>query len=576
MRFGKRCAALNDKMPKIPFWVFVIIGLLYFTSVRVDTMDVDASQYAEISREMMRSGDYLHLYDRGIDYLDKPPLLFWVSAASMRIFGVNNFGYKLPSILFALWAIWATYKLAKRLYDETTGRMAALVFASCQGMFLWTNDIRCDTILTSCVITALWLIQEWIVNRKLLYLLGGSAFIALGMMTKGPIAAMVPVFCFGTDWVLKRQWRNFFRLEYLLAIVVIGILLIPMSIGLYQQFDLHPEKVVNGTKGLSGLRFFYWAQSFGRITGESPWNNGAKMDFLLLNMLWAFLPWIFLFITALIINVVTVAKQKLRLNSEQEWITTGGFLLAYLALGSSAYQLPHYIFVAFPLAAIMTAVLIRDMLSGKYSGLYKVMLPAHKVITFLLLSAVALLVGYVFDGGPIVIALWAIGLAFWLYLLFSKRLSGKLLMLPAIGIVIVNAFLTNVFYYRLMDYQVGSQVGRYIKAEGIPARDVAVYRLEDPINSIQFYADGTIHGIDTTAYAHKNRYVLTMPKHLDALKADGISYTVLKEGAFYKVSELTPEFLNPETRSKAVKLYCLVEIRTGTSAGPETAVDNTN
>ncbi len=547
-------------MPKIPFWIFVIIGLLYFTSVRVDTMDVDASQYAEISREMMQSGDYLHLYDRGIDYLDKPPLLFWVSAASMRVFGVNNFGYKLPSILFALWAIWATYKLAKRLYNEDTGRIAALVLAACQGLFLWTNDIRCDTILMSCVVTALWLIQEWVVSRKLVYLIGGSAAVALGMMAKGPIAAIVPVFCFGTDWVLKRQWRNFFRLEYLLALVVIVVLLIPMSIGLYQQFDMHPEKVVNGTKGLSGLRFFYWSQSFGRITGESPWSNGAKMDFLLLNMLWAFLPWIFLFITAFIINVLTVAKQKLRLTDGQEWVTTGGFLLTYLALGSSAYQLPHYIFVAFPLAAIMTAVLIRDMLAGKYKGLYKVMLPAHKVITLLLLCAVALLVSYVFDGGPLVLVLWAAGFASWLYLLFSKKLSGKLLMLPAIGIIIVNVFLTNVFYYNLMQYQVGSQVGRYIRTNGLPTKDIAVYRLDDPINSIQFYADGTIRGIDTSADVRKYKYVLTMPKHLDALNAQNVSYMVLKQGVFYKVSELTPDFLNPNTRDKAVKQYCLLKI----------------
>ena len=102
-------------MPKIPFWIFIITGILYFTAVRVDTMDVDASQYAEMSREMMRSGDYLHLYDRGHDYLDKPNFLFWVSAGSMKVFGVNDFAYKLPSILFALLAIFSTYKLAKLL-----------------------------------------------------------------------------------------------------------------------------------------------------------------------------------------------------------------------------------------------------------------------------------------------------------------------------------------------------------------------------------------------------------------------------------------------------------------------------
>src|SRR4051812_25576630 len=102
-------------MPKIPFWIFIVLAVLYFSATRVDIMDIDAAQYAEMSREMLHSGDYLHIYDRGHDYLDKPPLLFWVSATSMKVFGVNNFGYRFPSILFALWALYAVYRLTKLL-----------------------------------------------------------------------------------------------------------------------------------------------------------------------------------------------------------------------------------------------------------------------------------------------------------------------------------------------------------------------------------------------------------------------------------------------------------------------------
>lgn len=128
-------------MPKIPFWIFIILALLHLSAFRVDIMDIDASQYAEISREMMHNGNYLELYDRGTDYLDKPPFLFWASAASMAVFGVNNFGYKLPSILFALFAIYATYRLTRLLYNDATARMAALIFGTCQAMFLMTNEI---------------------------------------------------------------------------------------------------------------------------------------------------------------------------------------------------------------------------------------------------------------------------------------------------------------------------------------------------------------------------------------------------------------------------------------------------
>ncbi|MCF8448621.1 MAG: glycosyltransferase family 39 protein [Taibaiella sp.] len=548
-------------MPKVPFWVFILIAILYFTAVRVDTMDVDASQYAEMSRELMLSDNYLHLYDRGIDYLDKPPLLFWLSAGSMKIFGINNFGYKLPSILFALWAIWATYRLGRLLYGDTTARMAALILATCQGMFLMTNDVRCDTILMSCVITALWLIQEWVVSHKLLYLLGGSAAIALGMMTKGPIALMVPAFCFVSDWLLKRQWKNFFSLAYIPALIVIAVLLIPMSIGLYQQFDMHPEKIVNGTKGISGLRFFYWTQSFGRITGESPWNNGAKIDFLLLNMLWSFLPWILLFITALVINVADVIRQRFRLQPQQEWITTGGFLLAYIALGSSAYQLPHYIFVVFPLAAVLTAHLLHSMIDGgRYQKLLRIMSPVHTGLMLILLFAVLALSAYVFDGGFITIAAWSICLLFWLYLAFSRQLSGKLFWLPAVGMFIVNIFLTNNFYYTLLHYQVGSQAGRYIRTHNIAPETVSIYRVDDPMNAIQFYAQGSISSIDTLTDLNDKKYLLTMKDGLNKLSAAGIRYSIAHQGDFYKVSELTLPFLNPKTRSSAVKHFYLVRL----------------
>jgi 4-amino-4-deoxy-L-arabinose transferase-like glycosyltransferase len=548
-------------MPKIPFWVFILVAIIYFTAIRVDTMDVDASQYAEISREMMLSGDYLHIYDRGIEYLDKPPLHFWLSAASMRIFGINNFGYKLPSILFALWAVFATYKLGRRLYGDITGRMAALILASCQGMFLWTNDIRCDTILMSCLITSVWLIQEWVVSRKFLYLMGGAFAIGLGMITKGPIALMVPVFCFSADWILKRQWKNFLQTAFIPALAVIALVLLPMSIGLYQQFDMHPEKLVNGTTGVSGLRFFYWSQSFGRITGESPWSNGATIGFLLLNMLWSFLPWILLFMAATLLNIRTVITQKFRLQPHQEWITTGGFLMAYLALGSSAYQLPHYIFIVFPLAAIITAhFLFQLMEEGRYARFHKVMLPVHIGLAALLLLAVIVLTAFVFPGGVMAIAIWSVCVGVWLYLVFSKKLTGKLFWLPAAAMIMVNILLTNNFYYNLLHYQVGATAGRYIRSADINPQSVAIYKVADPLNSIQFYANGSIRSIDTLTDLKEAKYLLTMPEGLNSLQRNSITWSVVHQGEFFKVSEVTLPFLNPATRSTEVKKYFLVKL----------------
>lgn len=547
-------------MPKIPTWVFILLAILHISAIRVGVMDIDASQYAEISREMLENGNYLQLFDRGIDYLDKPPFLFWISTLGMKIFGVGNVGFKLPSILFALFAVYATYRLARLMYGEATGRMAALIFGTCQGMFLMTNDIRTDTVLMSWVIVAIWQIKEWDVHGKLYNLLLGAAAISLGMMSKGPIALLVPVFCFGTDWVLKREWSKLFRWQYLLGVVVICILLIPMSIGLYQQFDAQPNKIVNGLTNVSGLRFFYWSQSFGRITGESPWNNGAKLDFLLLNMLWSFLPWIFLFIPALLKNIIQLVKQKFRLQPSQEWITTGGFILSYLALGSSKYQLPHYIFVAFPLAAIMVAALLKDFFeSGQHKKLYNVLKPVQWAISFLLVGVTLLIVAYVFPAGPLWIAVWAVVAAALLYIAFNRTIKPKMFWLSVAAIIGSNIMLTHVFYYRLMDYQLGNVMAEYIEEEKIPAAEIIHYRMVDPLNAFHFYAESVISkdSFDITT----DKYVLTQDVGIAALADKGYTFDTVKTGKCFRISELKPAFLNPATREESQMNYYFLKIK---------------
>lgn len=549
-------------LPKIPLWIFVVIALLYLTAARVDTMDVDASQYAEMSREMMNSSNWLQLFDRGKDYLDKPPLLFWISAASMKVFGVNNFGYKLPSILLALLAIFSTYRLAKHFYGEAVGRMAALILAACQGLFLMTNDVRTDTALMGFVTTAMWLIAEGQENRKWYYILGGTAAIALGMMTKGPIALLVPLFAFGSHWVLRREWKRIFAWHHLIDMALIALFLIPMSIGLYQQFDLHPEKEMQHQVGVSGLRFFYWTQSFGRITGENDWSNGAGPEFLMVNMLWSFLPWILLLLVALGINTVGLFKQKFKLTRQQEWVSTGGFLVTYLSLCISKYQLPHYIFVAFPLAAIVVAAFVAQLYQGSYPKLFRSFKGIQKGMEVLLLMGVLALITFTFPVGWLGFALYGLSVAAWVYFCFYYgRLRQNIVWTGAISMIIVNLWLTNHFYYNLQHYQLGSMLGRYIKKENIPAKDMVHWRIDDPINSLHFYAQRVVPELRDSLVPAAEKYIVTMQRGIDTLQQLGIPYEIITQGQRFKISELTPPFLSNEKRHGALTPYYFIKLK---------------
>ena len=214
-------------------------------------MQVDAAQYAVMSWEMLTTHSFLKLHCLGSDYLDKPPLIFWLSSLSFSVLGFNNFAYKLPSLLFALLAVFSTYRFAKMYYDEKTSRMAAVILATCQAVFLITNDVRTDTLLMGAVIFSIWQWAEFFETKKTVNILLGSMGVALALLAKGPIGLVATCVALLPHLALKGRLKNLFDWRLILATVIVALFLTPMCIGLYQQF------------GLKGLRFYFWSQSFG-------------------------------------------------------------------------------------------------------------------------------------------------------------------------------------------------------------------------------------------------------------------------------------------------------------------------
>ena len=249
--------------------------LVYFIGFGINIMDVDAAQYASISSDMLKSSNWLEIHNKGMDYLDKPPLLFWLSASCFKLFGISNWAYKLPSFLFAILGVFSTAKLGEILYDKKTGMLAALLLVFSLGMFIMTNDIRTDTLLLGSTVFAAWQLLLYLKTNQWVNLILGFIGIGLAMLAKGPLGLVLPVVALSSEFAYKREWKSFFKWQWLVGLIIIAILLLPMSYGLYQQFDLHPENEINGHTHVSGLRFYFWTQSFGRITGESDW--GTKL-----------------------------------------------------------------------------------------------------------------------------------------------------------------------------------------------------------------------------------------------------------------------------------------------------------
>ena len=545
-------------------WLILLIAgciLTYLIGWQIPLMEIDAVQYANISREMLQHRSFLQLYDQGLDYLDKPPMLFWLSSASMWIFGVHDYAYRLPSFLFSILSIYSTYRFSRLYYTERLALLSALVLAGSQALFLINHDVRTDTMLMGWVIFSIWKLASWLKNGEWKNLILAAVAIAGGMLTKGPIALMVPVFAFSAHFLLTRSFKSFFRWEYLVMLLITGILLIPMSIGLYQQYDRHPEKIMYGQQGVSGLRFFYWTQSFGRITGGSVWHENGSFFFLFENLLWGFLPWTIFFILGLVTGIREWVRKKFLVPAGEEAVSLGGFLITYCALASSNYQLPHYIYVVLPLASVITGKFLdRLVFEGTYPGWLKPLTVVHYIIFCLLVLALFLLIILPFPPQRAMVIFSAILMT----IIFITALVRNWIPLPnllaacVLTIILINIWLDTGFYPRLLDFQMSIPVSRYINENHLDKDRIFLFQMNPP-RSLDFYSNHSFQITTRPDSLQHEDFLLTTLKGKDML--DSNNYIIIDSGYAFRVSMLSMHVLNPRTRVANSEGYYLLKHR---------------
>jgi len=538
---------------------FVGMGFIYLCNLFIDVMNVDAAQYASIAREMSESDNYLQVYHRGKDYLDKPPLLFWLSSLSFELFGISNVSFKLPALLVIILGIYSTYRLAKGWYGEEVGRWAALILGYSQAVFLMTNDIRTDGLLMGWIIFAVWQFSDYLRNKKIQQLLLGSIGVGLAMLTKGPIGLIIPAAAFTVEFAIKRQWKNFLRWEWLVALIIILLTLSPMLWGLYHQFDLHPEKEVYGLKGPSGIKFFFWTQSFGRVSGDIYWDNGAPFYYFLETILWDFQPWIFLLFPAIFTGVREWIKSGFKANETREYLSLGAFVLGFLMLSFSNYKLPHYIFPLFPFAAIISSQYLLEL---KENGIKKL---ARVQFGFLHLFYIAIGVYFFFCFAPpplLDTLVLLVGLAaFWTAFRFIENQKEKFIFSTLVASICMNLVLSLHFYPILLDYQVSNEVGRRV-AKANKEWD-EFFCLYQHTQSLDFYSRriNSYRPPEFLVNAPEGTWVYTNDKGLAELNAlDPNAYDILDTYEAFRVTSINFKFLLRSSRPEVLKKrYLLVK-----------------
>ena len=158
-------------------------------------LDDGDALYATAAREMLARGDLVVPYANGVRFLDKPPLMYWLMAASYKVFGVTEFAARFPSILAVLGCASLLYLMVRKAAGDLAGISAALAMALCVGTFLFTRNVFPDMLFVFFLTLAMFGFMEWYARGPVarwpapLFYAGCAG----AVLTKGLIGLVFPV-----------------------------------------------------------------------------------------------------------------------------------------------------------------------------------------------------------------------------------------------------------------------------------------------------------------------------------------------------------------------------------------------
>lgn len=318
--------------------VFAAACLLFFARLNCPLLEPDEARYAEIPRQMLAQGNWLVPVLHGQPYYDKPPLLYWLTMASYRIFGVHDWAARLVPGLAGLLTILVTYLWGRRALGPGAALAAAFILCLSARFIYLGRMLTMDGLLGLCVIAAL-ASGHVALDRKSLgwgwWLLSACAC-GLGLLTKGPVTLVlvaVPLLVY--QWIDRRaaRWRWHAWLLYVAAAAGLAA----------------PWYVTVASRDPGFADHFFWKHNVLRYV--APFDHAEPVWFYVPSLALGLLPW-----TLLVPALVKLLLRRSARAAGRRPPALGFFLLALawcvLFFSLSGSKRPGYILPAIPLLAL--------------------------------------------------------------------------------------------------------------------------------------------------------------------------------------------------------------------------------
>jgi hypothetical protein len=333
-------------------WMFalpiILTALVYLgTTTNRGVIDYDEGYYSQPARHMIESGDWVTPYANGVRFLEKPPFLYWVTALSFKIFGINEFALRLPTALAVIALVWVVMLIARRASNERTALIAGLSTAFSAGTYLFTRETLHDVWMVLFVAIAAYAFIDWYLDasHRMRPALLFYCAMAGAVLCKSLIGIAFPlgiVFLFFLLSWERPRWRSLHLLPGSLLFLALTV----------------PWHWLAAVRNQGFLYFFFVTEQFLRFIGkrEPPvvWSM-PLLTFWVLILVW-FFPW-----TAFFPAAVAAARKPFEERERVLARLAISWAVVIIGFFSVSGRLEHYVFPALPALSLLVAVaLSRD------------------------------------------------------------------------------------------------------------------------------------------------------------------------------------------------------------------------
>ena len=518
-------------------WIIVLITLVtagYLVGINAYIQEVDPATYAEVSREMVESHDYIFLHDNYRDYLDKPPATMWLIAACYKIFGITNYAVRIPSFLMAIAALCSVFWLGAMLWNKQAGLLSALILASSAASKLMIQDPKIDMVLIGFMTLSFAFLYRGLSNPG--YLWPGYMAMAFAFLTKGPISIGIPALAFGAYAFWKKDRSVIKRLKPVRGLLLAAALILPWYIAVALK------------RGDYTAYFMLFKQSFGRFYAQQ-FNYGGDDLFYIHTFAWAFLPWTLFFVTLLVQRFVN-GRKKAR-PDDGGILTLWWWILPFVILSLAISKLPQYIFWILPPAALLTGRWLDEKLEKGLSRRENIVFSVQYVIVFLPFALLTFL--FLLSFPPETYLPW-LGLGAGLFVILMVSITGiqkvkKMIILSAISMITFQVLFGGYLYPAVLNYQPFQIFGKQIRMLAGGKQSVILSYQYGERGTLNYYSRMPVREVDTAQEVDhylKTRnasYFITTNSQIEKLKTMGYDIKVINTLPFYPTSRMDTSFL---------------------------------